>query len=117
MTTFTAPVNPTYGSTQTIKRRVLTTQFGDGYTQRTGDGLNTIIREWSLRWENLPKADTDTIENFFLALADGESFDWTPPESVTSYRWVIKDDTWTRSKVGFETETFTITFQQNFDNA
>jgi len=49
MTTFT--FSPKYGAALSKEPRVKMAQFGDGYQQRVGDGINTIAREWSLNFE------------------------------------------------------------------
>ena len=76
MSTFT--FSPTYGATENVAPKVKKAQFGDGYQQRTGDGINRTARLWSLTFEGT-KADIDAID-LFLETEDGiTSFDYTPP--------------------------------------
>lgn len=42
---------PFLGANVTKTPRVRTTQFGDGYMQRVGDGINTAPREWQLQFK------------------------------------------------------------------
>ena len=82
---------PSYGAQKTSAPKVHVVQFGDGYSQRLRFGLNQNPKVWNLRWNNLPEADSDTLEAFFNARADdGASFDWEPlDESAgTTYKFV-----------------------------
>lgn len=90
MSTFTW--SPAPGSTQNTTPRVRTAQFGDGYSQRVGDGINTMPRSWSLTFTR-QTADIDAIEAFLVARAGVESFDWTPPAGVAG-KWICKS--WSR---------------------
>lgn len=77
MATFTYV--PSYNSREHVKPRVNTSQFGDGYEQRSGDGINTQMRTWKLVFDNQSTAQRDGIIAFFEARGAVESFDWTPP--------------------------------------
>ena len=65
--TWSPRVNPT----QTVNFRTRKAQFGDGYTQVSGDGLNPRSQEWE-----------------FLDRHGGtKSFQWTPPlEDIGLFR-------------------------------
>ena len=66
------------GSEQEFNPRVLEARFGDGYGQRTGDGINNIGESWPV----MIKADETTANAAlaFLAARGGyEAFYWTPP--------------------------------------
>lgn len=88
MQTFTPPVNPSPDLGHEVQPRVLVAQFGDGYTQRAGDGLNTLRRRYdSLRWDNLTAAEADAITGFFAARGGVEAFFWTPPDSQVTAKY------------------------------
>ena len=113
MATFPA-ITASYGAQKTSKPVVRTTQFGDGYEQRTTFGLNQNPKEWSLTWQNITEANADTIETFLDArAADGASFDWTPPDSATSYKWVCQQ--WDKTIPYTGRATITATFRQVFE--
>ena len=58
--------------------------------------------------------DADIIEAFLDArAADAASFDWTPPDSNTSYKWICP--TWTRELFGFKRSKIDVTFNQVFE--
>lgn len=113
MATFPA-ITASYGAQKSSKPVVRTTQFGDGYEQRTTFGLNQNPKEWSLTWQNITEANADTIETFLDArAADGASFDWTPPDTATSYKWVCQQ--WDKTIPYTGRATITATFRQVFE--
>jgi len=113
MATFPA-IAASYGAQKSSKPVVRTTQFGDGYEQRTTFGLNQNPKEWSLTWQNITEANADTIETFLDArAADGASFDWTPPDTATSYKWVCQQ--WDKTIPYTGRATITATFRQVFE--
>ena len=61
MATFNPPVNPSYNSPQDVAERIKRADFGDGYTQRTSDGINERKENWNLSWDTLKDADANTI--------------------------------------------------------
>ena len=80
-------IQPTYGAAKSSSPQLVEIQMGDGYTQVLRFGLNQNPKVWSLRWE-VSEADADTIETFLNARADdGATFDWTPVDSPTGYKW------------------------------
>lgn len=58
--------------------RVREVQFGDGYKQRVGDGLNSESQSWPLtfvgNWQRI-----NEIRNFFRRHAGYKAFKWTSP--------------------------------------
>lgn len=113
--TFSPPVNPSVGGlTKSTQPRVLIADFGDGYTQRAGDGLNATERRLSVRWENISAADADMIEAFFEARRGYEAFLWNPPQGgPTGKKWTCPE--WERENVDTGIDSITATFRQVFD--
>ena len=70
--------------------RVLEARFGDGYVQRTKDGLNTAPRTWSLTFNPVSAAIADAIETFLEARGGAEPFYWTPPRATDPVKVVCK---------------------------
>lgn len=90
-----------------------TVQFGEGYAQRLTYGLNQNPKEWRLTFD-VTDTDADVIEAFLNArAADAASFDWTPPDSATSYKWICPD--WNREMYEFQRSRITTTFRQVFE--
>jgi phage-related protein len=112
MATFPA-ITPTYGAQKNSRPNVRTVQFGDGYQQRLTYGLNQNPKSWSLTWE-VSETDADTIETFLNdRAADNASFDWTPLDEATSYKWICPE--WNKSVPYKNRATITATFQQVFE--
>ena len=112
-TTPSAP-SPAYGASQQNSPKTRVSQMGDGYELRVNVGLNQNPKEWRLRWQNIKETDADTISTFLDNRAsDGASFDWTPPDTTTSYKWVC--DSWTKSIPYLNTATISATFRQVFE--
>ena len=111
MATFPS-IAPTYGAQKTSQPAVRKVQFGDGYSQRLTVGLNQNPKSWSLTWE-VSEANADTIENFLDARGGAESFDWTPPDTATSYKWICGE--WTKTIPYLNRATITASFIQVFE--
>jgi phage-related protein len=112
MATFPS-ITPTYGAQKSSKPTIRTTQFGDGYQQRVTFGLNQNPKQWDLTW-NVSETDADTIEAFLDArAADAASFDWTPIDESTAYKWICLQ--WSKSIPYVNRATITATFQQVFE--
>lgn len=112
MATFPA-INPTYGAQKTSRPTNRVVRFGDGYEQVIRFGLNQNAKTWNLTWE-VTETDADTIETFLDARAeDGDAFDWTPPDSATSYKW--RCDEWSKSIPYLNEATITATFRQVYE--
>jgi len=78
----------TYGVNLTKEFRVLRSDFGDGYSQRTPDGLNIEIEKWSLIWNNITLAQKDIIINFLDARQGAEAILFTMPGEDTAKKWI-----------------------------
>ena len=107
MSTFT--YSPKYSSQVSKSPNVREAIFGDGYSQRVANGINTIKREWSLSFTRT-SSDIDAIDAFLEAL-DGDSFDWTPPKGSAG-KWTCKS--WTTGLDTYGVETLTATFKEVF---
>lgn len=92
---YTFSWTPSKSITKTQKPRVLTAQFGDGYSQRIVNGINPITREWSVAFNSKSVADANAIEAFLEARSGVEGFLWTPPGESTAYAVICPD--WSRT--------------------
>lgn len=108
MSTFTW--SPAPGANQLKKPRIRTAQFGDGYQQRVGDGINTVARSWALKFTRLT-ADIDAIEAFLDARGGLESFTWTPPSGAIG-KWVCAE--WSRPVPVLNVQEINATFTEVF---
>ncbi|WP_426817931.1 phage tail protein [Winslowiella sp. 2C04] len=61
-----------------VKHRVRKAQFGDGYAQVAGDGLNTRSQEWALNFVG-DEAYIQAIREFLDRMGGIRAFQWKPP--------------------------------------
>ena len=115
MATFPS-ISISYGARKRSAPKTRTVKFGDGYEQRLLYGIPAHMnpKEWSVTWNNISETDADTIETFLNARAeDSASFDWTPPDETTSYKWVCTE--WEKT-IDYPTlSTINATFRQVFE--
>lgn len=112
MATFPS-ITPKYGASSSSMPKLQRVQMGDGYTQVLRFGLNQNPKEWRLRWE-VSETDADTIENFLNARAeDGATFDWTPLDSSTAYKW--RCFSWNKTIPYLNRAQISATFTQFFE--
>lgn len=104
--TYSPRINPN----QTVNMRTRKAQFSDGYTQVSGDGINTRSQEWELTF--MGKEDyIMAIKNFFDRHAGIYSFEWQPPlEALGLYRC----EQYKPSPMGGGIYSLTATFIQAF---
>jgi len=108
MATFTA--TPSQGINLTSEFRVKKAQFGDGYSQRVADGINTIQRKWSVSFTNTATA-IDAIQLFLDTEKGVTSFTWVPPVGDSG---LFLCDSYSRSIDDYDNETLSATFIEVF---
>lgn len=65
--------------------------FGDGYVQRSADGLNNVRATWNVSWTNLTTAEKDVIEQFLDSTGGWQPFTWTAPGDSSPKKWIVKN--------------------------
>lgn len=65
---------PSYSSNLEIKVKTINTQFGDGYSQRQRDGINSISNSYNVVFENRSDKEMKSILNFIQDKAGVEAF-------------------------------------------
>jgi len=78
------------GTQKSSTFRTLESGFGDGYTQRAGDGLNAVRATWSLAYKWLTNADADTLEAYLEERGGYQTIDWTAPKKSSAQKWICK---------------------------
>lgn len=101
----TAPVLPlqtkiSQSSNGGTKYRLNTMVFGDGYSQRTPDGINYVVKNYQLAWDNIDLTDYTTLLTFFDTIGDGRYFTWQPPGVGTTLKWVLASEVKTNVRSG-----------------
>lgn len=92
------------------KPRVLSAPFGDGYGQRTGDGINTILEKWTLVFNGVDNKIADDIDNFLDTHAGVTSFQYAPPGHAAYLNFVCNE--WSRNYNGYGSSDITASFEQ-----
>ena len=108
-------INPDFGVTKTSKPIKRTIRYADGYEHRLIFGLaaHQNPKVYSLTFENITEAESDTIEAFLDARAlDSASFDFPPPNDVIG-KYVC--DNWTKRIPFPNRATINATFRQVFE--
>jgi phage-related protein len=86
MATFPS-INPSFGQRKTSRPNIKSVRYADGFEQRqlVGIAAHQNPKNYSLKFENITEAESDTIEYFLNERAlDQASFTFTPPEEAYS---------------------------------
>lgn len=59
--------------------RVRRVSFGDGYEQRSADGINAVLQKWAVSFVGKTKADAEAIAAFLKAQGGTTAFDFAYP--------------------------------------
>lgn len=110
---YTFNFKPSKSFTVSSKPRVLTSQFGDGYSQRMVNGINSITKEWSVQFNSRDLSTCAQIEDFFEARKGVEGFKWTPPGDTITYSIICPE--WSRSYDSHISASISAKFVQVFD--
>ena len=105
-------ITPSRGGGDSVKPRVIETQFGDGYKQSMPDGLNALERGYDAKFENRPLADIDIITTF-LESHIGTIFYFTLPRESTPRKW--RCTSWSRTDVSASLASLSAKFEEAFD--
>jgi phage-related protein len=79
-------------ATKEVKAREERISRGDGLEYVARFGINPSEVGWRLRWTRLSSSERSTIEAFLDArAADGDYFDWTPPDVASAQRFRVDE--------------------------
>lgn len=105
------PVAP--GSASQPKPAVLTAKFGGRYSQRTGDGINALPRDFSFKSTVLPLAKAKQLEDFLVGRKGYQPFTFLVPGEVTPRQFTCE-----KFELGYQGQihaVLTAQFEENFD--
>lgn len=103
----------TNATSMSAAARVRALSLGDGYEQRSPDGLNPVRQVWSLSFEGCDNAVANDIDAFLRTHAGATAFDWTPPYATTALRFTCAS--WGRALATQSTCNMTAEFRQVFE--
>jgi phage-related protein len=109
---FAPPVGPVVdGAPRKKTIRLREAKYGDGYAQRTPDGMNYIEAKVSITWPFITVAQAQQIEDFITGHA-GVPFLYRVPGETAQLQWICK--TWARTLAGNYREAVTMDLEQDF---
>ena len=79
----------TQTSAKTYKFNTIIAQYGDGYMQRAGDGINKKREKWSLVYDNLTQTERDQLALFIDQVQMADTIEWTAPGDLTEKKFII----------------------------
>lgn len=104
-------INASY-STEARLRQV---EFGDGYIQRTPLGINSLIRNLDLSFENLTQTERNTLVPFFQAIQYGGHAVEIEPNELLVYSGKYVIESMDISSVDGERITINLSLREVFD--
>ena len=110
--TFNPVPGPSPGTKLTVAAQLNRTEFGDGYTQITRNGINFQKRTLDLNWEILTQAQADTIIAFFAERGGDKAFYYKPYNSAVTYKWTC--DEWPDEMRDDSFRTISVTLKQAY---
>ena len=111
--TFNPPVRQSPGTKDAPEIKVLSAEFGDGYTQEAPDGSNNVRSVVSLKWEVLLEDQATAIYDFLRARAKDAKPFYYDLTGQQMRKWTCKtfDRTWDTPN------SVTATLRENFSNS
>lgn len=105
------PVAP--GSSRVVKPAVLTAGFGGRYSQRTGDGINPLPRDFAFRSPRLTADKIKLLDDFLTDRRGYLPFTFRVPYEPAPRQFICTS--WQTDYTDRLKSTLTATFEENFD--
>lgn len=111
--TFPYALGPTTSASKQSEAKTLKADFGDGYTQRVGNGINNVRDTYTLSWEDISRTDAKTIDDFLRARGGWDAFYWTAPGATVAKKWICEQ--WSVTNASTVLDSVSATFIEVFD--
>lgn len=113
--TFTPPagVNVSIGTAISVTPRIRRADFGDGYSQRSGDGLNTMPVKTSVEFATLTRAEAASILSFLESRKGYLPFMWKMPGETSARQWIATS--WRKTYSDAINQDVSAEFEETFD--
>jgi phage-related protein len=102
---------PDYSAQSKIEPRISRVEFGDGYAQRIGRGLNTMLQTLELTFSGRTDAEAEDIRAFFAARGGFEPF-MAQIGFGSPIRKYVTEGEWARTWDAYSDNTVTVTFKE-----
>lgn len=96
---------------KSMNPKVRSAKFGDGYEQRTRNGLNAVGEVWSLTFTG-SNTEINAIDDFLKSHGGADSFLWTTPTNMTG-KFICRS--WNFSREHGTLSSVSGDFEQVFD--
>ncbi|MGH6646209.1 phage tail protein [Aquabacterium sp.] len=93
--------------------KILEVKYGNGYSQRAGDGYNKQTESWNLTWDNITLAQLSTLRSAFDAAGGVANFTWMALGDSVDKKWIVKKHS--RSVKSGSVYTLSATLERVFD--
>jgi phage-related protein len=100
---------------KTVTNRLLTAQFGNGYSQVAKDGINSNIDKWDLTFAPLMDADLEEANTFFDTVGVDKWFGWIPIGETVAKKFRVDKDSYEKQMLNFTTFIIRVKITQCFD--
>lgn len=102
---------PSYNSNFDSSPKVKVIKFGDGYEQRSRDGINSVLIILDLLFDGRDINEATAIEHFLFTRESAESFLFTPPAPyIKKKKFVCRN--WQNSNVFYNNFTVKAKFEE-----
>lgn len=101
-------------SSFTYDQRIIESKFGDGYSQRAPDGLNSFFTTIRIVHDNLNASEYQTLVNFWNTVGKVLPFTITDPTTSITYKARFSDTLNVSASAG-NIYSVTVTAIQTFD--
>jgi phage-related protein len=101
------------GKTTTF--RTLRASFGDGYSQRAPDGINSRSDKWDIKWGALTPSELQIVEAALDSVGGHGILLWTPIGETVQKKFVNTKATYSRTRVNSTAYTVSVSLDEVFD--
>ena len=85
------------GPVKRTKARVLRAPFGDGYSQRVGDGINVLEISYDVEWEHLDATEESSLISQLEDAYGVTAIDWIAPDDTVSRKYTVEE--WSKTMI------------------
>jgi phage-related protein len=70
--------------------KIIETKYGNGYSQRAADGINSIQDSWNVTWNNLSSSEFSTVLTALDTTKGSDYLTWTAPGDGASKKYICR---------------------------
>lgn len=101
--------NISQASNSKISFRIIESSFGNGYSQRSPDGINNRVEEWTILYENIRHSERDQLITAFDSVGGWDYLTWN------SKKYIITSDGYTITEKSGDICDVSVGLKQVFD--